>query len=187
LDWQDRIVTDRPVRHAWSADSEAIGQVQARVWADSYRDVLPGDVLDDLAPGVFAAAWRRAIERPPSAQHRVLVALDEDRVVGFAATAPSDSPDATPGVDGEVVAFHVVAAALDSGPGSSLLAACADILRADGFHRGEIWLLATDDALRQFLTGAGWSPDGAHRTLDLRGDGTTLVHQLRLHTDLNGA
>jgi hypothetical protein len=38
--------------------------------------------------------------------------------------------------------------------------------------------------LRQFLTDAGWAPDGAHRELDLRGDGEVLVKQVRLHTDL---
>jgi GNAT superfamily N-acetyltransferase len=177
-------VTNGHVRLAWTADTAEIGRVQARVWAESYQDVLPPDVLDELVPEVFAAAWRQAIERPPTARHRVLVTLDHGDVVGFAATAPSDSADATPGVDGEVVAFHVVSEALGTGPGSRLLAACVDTLRADGFGRGEIWVLSTDDALRQFLMLAGWSPDGAHRTLDLHGDGTTIVHQVRLHTDL---
>jgi GNAT superfamily N-acetyltransferase len=172
------------VRIAWTADTEGIGRVQARVWAESYRDVLPRDVLDELVPEVFASAWREAIERPPTARHRVLVTLDGGNVVGFAATAPSDSADATPGADGEIVAFHVVSEALGTGPGFRLLAACADALRADGFRRGEMWVLSADDALRQFLTLAGWSPDGAHRTLDLHGDGTTIVHQVRLHTDL---
>jgi hypothetical protein len=44
------------------------------------------------------------------------------------------------------------------------------------------WLPAEDDTLRTFLTEAGWGPDGAHRTLDLLGDGTTTVQQVRLHT-----
>ena len=46
------------------------------------------------------------------------------------------------------------------------------------------WLTATDDTLRAFLTEAGWGPDGAHRTLDLVGDGSTTVRQVRLHTAL---
>ena len=43
---------------------------------------------------------------------------------------------------------------------------------------------STDDVLRGFLTDAGWATDGAHRELDLTGDGSTTVKQLRLHTDL---
>jgi hypothetical protein len=45
-----------------------------------------------------------------------------------------------------------------------------------------LWAIATDDGLRRFLTDAGWAPDTAHRELDLDGEGTTLVKQVRLHT-----
>jgi hypothetical protein len=46
------------------------------------------------------------------------------------------------------------------------------------------WLGAADDETRLFLTTAGWAADGAHRTLDLTGDGSVQVKQVRLHTDL---
>ncbi len=46
------------------------------------------------------------------------------------------------------------------------------------------WTIATDDARRAFLTGAGWAADTAHRELDLDGTGTTTVKQVRLHTAL---
>jgi hypothetical protein len=61
-----------------------------------------------------------------------------------------------------------------------------DTLVADRFTRGVTWLQAADDGLRSFLTEAGWGPDGAHRTLDLLGDGSTTVRQVRLHTALVG-
>jgi hypothetical protein len=61
-----------------------------------------------------------------------------------------------------------------------------DTLRADRFGRATTWLPATDDVRREFLTQAGWAPDGAHRELDLHGDGSVLVRQVRLHTDLRG-
>jgi hypothetical protein len=62
--------------------------------------------------------------------------------------------------------------------------ACVDTLRADRFTRAVTWLPATADDLRAFLAGAGWAPDGAHRTLDLTGDGSVTVKQVRLHTSL---
>ena len=58
-------------------------------------------------------------------------------------------------------------------------------MRSDGFSRATIWLNATDDALRSFLTEQGWAADGAFRELDLNGDGAVLVKQVRLHTDLS--
>ena len=55
-------------------------------------------------------------------------------------------------------------------------------MRADRFTRSVLWAMAGDDALRGFLTSAGWAADSAHRELDLDGAGTTLVKQVRLHT-----
>lgn len=177
------IVADRSVRLAWAADTDAIGAVQARAWTASYGSLLPPALLADVDAPSFAAAWREAVTRPPSARHRVLVALEAGRVVGFAATAPSEDPDAQP-ADGEIVAFHVDPAAFGEGHGSRLLAAVADTLRADGFTRARIWLVVGDDALRGFLEPAGWAPDSAHRTLDLTGDGSATLRQVRLHTSL---
>ncbi len=178
------IVADRSVRLAWAADTDAIGAVQARAWTASYAPLLPAALLADVDAPTFAAAWLEAVTRPPTARHRVLVALEAGRVVGFAATAPSEDPDAQPG-DGEVVAFHVDPAALGEGHGSRLLAAVADTLRADGFTRARMWLVVGDDAMRGFLEPAGWAPDTAHRTLDLTGDGTATLRQVRLHTSLS--
>lgn len=174
---------DRSVRLAWAADADAIGKVQARAWRESYAPVLPDSLLDSVDAEAFAGKWRAAIVKPPSAMHRVLVALERNTVVGFAATAPSPDPDAHAG-DGEVVAFHVDPDHLRGGHGSRLLSAVADTLRADGFTRARIWQVVGDDALRAFLEPAGWIPDGAHRELDLTGDGTATIRQVRLHTDL---
>lgn len=176
-------VADRSVRLALAADAEAIGAVQARAWRESYAPVLPPALLESIDAEGFAAEWRHAIAKPPSAMHRVLVALERNTVVGFAATAPSPDPDAGP-ADGEVVAFHVDPDYLRAGHGSRLLSAVADTLRADKFTRARLWQVVGDDAIRAFLEPAGWIPDGAHRELDLTGDGSATIRQVRLHTDL---
>ena len=46
------------------------------------------------------------------------------------------------------------------------------------------WAPATDDALRSFLTDAGWSADGAHRELQVDESGDVRLKQVRLHTSL---
>jgi GNAT superfamily N-acetyltransferase len=175
-------MADRSVRVAWADDAPAIAAVQARAW-QSYSELLPSAVVARIDADAFAATWREAIATPPSARHRVLVALERNTVVGFAATAPSDDPDAEPG-DGEVVAFHVDPDATGAGHGSRLVSAVADTLRADGFSHARMWLIAGDDAVRGFLEPAGWAADGAHRQLDLTGDGIATLRQLRLQTDL---
>ena len=177
-------VADVSVRLAWGDDAAAIAAVQVATWRQSYAGLLPADVLAQLDDDAFAARWRESIARPADARQRVLVALDRVRVTGFAATAPADDPDSDPIAVGEIAELAVHPDARNRGHGSRLLQACADTLRADKFTTGVTWLTSTDDACRSFLTAAGWAPDGAHRELDLYGDGTVAVRQVRLHTDL---
>jgi ribosomal protein S18 acetylase RimI-like enzyme len=181
---QARPTADVSVRTAWAADAPAIARVQIRAWRQGYADLLPDEMLTALDADAFAAQWAEAINRPIEARTRVLVALDRATVVGFALTAAADDPDADPGQDGQVAEFVVDPDHRRAGHGSRLVQACADTLRADRFTRATIWVTSTDDALRGFLAEAGWGPDGAHRELDLTGDGTTLAKQVRLHTDL---
>lgn len=175
---------DVSVRIAWADDAAAVADVQIRCWRERYAGLLPADLLDHLPADEFAAAWRSAITRPTDARQRVLVALERAAVHGFAATAPATDADADPGADAEVTELVVDPAAGRRGHGSRLLHAAVDTMRADRFRRAVVWLNATDDTLRAFLTASGWAPDGAHRELDLTGDGSVSVKQVRLHTDL---
>lgn len=180
---------DRSVRVAWVADAAAMGRVQARAWRAAWSGLLPPPLLDALDPTALAERWADALRRPPSARHRALVALDRATVVGFAACAPADDPDADGGRDAELTVLVVDPDHLGQGHGSRLLAAVADTSRADGFARLTTWVVASDDALRSFLEAAGWEPDGAHREMvtdDTTSSGSppTTVRQVRLHTSL---
>ncbi|MBA3718911.1 MAG: GNAT family N-acetyltransferase [Nocardioidaceae bacterium] len=175
---------DVSVRTAWSADAPALAAVQVRAWRESYADLLPADVLDQLDADAIAARWQQSIDKPGDARNRVLVALERATVRGLAVTGASADPDADSVADGELVELLVDPPTRGAGHGSRLLQASADTLRADGFTHARVWVASTDDRLREFLTGAGWAVDGAHRELDLHDDGTVRVKQVRLHTDL---
>lgn len=175
---------DVSVRVAWADDAPAIAAVQVQAWRQVYDDLLPADVLEALDVDEITAAWTSSLNKPKDARNRVLVALERNTVRGFAVTTPSPDPDADPVADGEIAELVVDPGHTRQGHGSRLLQACADTLRADKFLRAAMWLNSTDDALRAFVSAAGWAPDGAHRELDLRGDGEVLVKQVRLHTDL---
>jgi ribosomal protein S18 acetylase RimI-like enzyme len=173
---------DVSVRVAWADDADAIAAVQARAWASSYAGLVPA--AGELREADFAQLWRDALTRPADARHRALVALDRNRVVGFAITTPATDPDCDPVTVGELMELTVDDADRGRGHGSRLVQAAVDTMVADRFTRAVAWLVTDDDALRAFLTEAGWAPDGASRTLDLDGTGTTQVRQIRLHTAL---
>ncbi|HET7684605.1 MAG TPA: GNAT family N-acetyltransferase [Marmoricola sp.] len=175
---------DVSCRIAWADDAPAIAAVQVRAWRASYDGLLPAEVLQALDRDELADGWATSLGRPPDARNRVLVSLERNLVTGFAVTGPGGDPDLDPVAAGEISDLTVDPHKRGEGHGSRLMQACVDTLKADRFQRAVTWLAATDDAQRAFWTAAGWAPDGAHRTLDLTGDGSTQVKQVRLHTDL---
>jgi GNAT superfamily N-acetyltransferase len=176
---------DVSVRVGWAEDAQSIAEIQVRAWQREYAGMLPEELLAAMDPAEFAEAWRASLAKPKDARNRVLVALERNTVRGFAVTGPSPDPDADPIADGEIVELTVDPGQTRHGHGSRLVQACAETLKADRFTRALIWLASTDDVRRAFLTEAGWAPDGAHRELDLHGDGSVRVKQVRLHTDLS--
>ena len=175
---------DLSCRVAWADDAEAMAAVQVAAWRQRYVDVLPTEVLDSLDATTIAAGWHAALAKPTDARNRVLVALERNTVRGYVVTSPATDPDLDPIADGELADLTVAPDATGQGHGSRLLHAAIDTMRADHFGRALVWTAAADDPLRAFYADAGWEPDGAHRTLDLTGDGTVQVKQVRLHCSI---
>jgi GNAT superfamily N-acetyltransferase len=171
-------VADVSVRPARPEDAERVARVQLSTWRTAYADLLPASALD--VPEVQAAAlWLGAVESPPTRQHRLLVAMDRDDLVGFAASGPATDED----VDGavELLTLLVEPRWGRRGHGSRLVAASVESWRADGFRTAVAWAWEADPATRGFLAGSGWEPDGTARGLDT---GARVQRQLRFHTDL---
>jgi GNAT superfamily N-acetyltransferase len=175
---------DVSVRVGWADDAAGIAEVQVRAWRQEYVGLLPADVLDRLDVAEFTEAWATSLTSPRDARNRVLVALERNTVRGFAVTGPASDPDVDPVATGELAELVVDPEHRRHGHASRLLQACADTLRADRFGVAVTWLTSDDDVRRGFLSEAGWGADGAHRELDLHGDGQVRVKQVRLHTDL---
>lgn len=172
---------DVSARLAWPTDAPAIAACQVRGWRSVYADVLTEEVLAGLSADEFASVWREALSKPKDARARVLVALERATVRGFALVQPAADPDTDTIVDAEIAEFVIDPEHQRAGHGSRLLQASIDTMRADKFARALWWVDSTNDILREFVTGTGWEPDGAHRELEDR-DGSRLK-QIRLHTD----
>ncbi|MFC6881039.1 MULTISPECIES: GNAT family N-acetyltransferase [Actinomadura] len=178
-------MADVGVRPARRADAAAVADIQVRAWRHGYGEILPAAVLSEVtgdeARGVWRQRWTDAVTSPPSPRHRVLVAVADDLVVGFAAHGPAEDDD-VPGA-AELLTLLVDPLHAREGHGSRLVAATVDVLRDDGFPLLVTWAFERDEVLRTFLGGAGWAPDGTARTLDMG----EPVRQVRLHTDISAA
>jgi GNAT superfamily N-acetyltransferase len=177
-------MADVSVRPARRDDVAEIARIQVDTWRHGYADILPAPVLEGLTVEAAAAAWGEAIGAPPSPRHHVLVAQEQDWLVGFVAVAPADDvqPD-----DPDPAATVTVGPVLVEprwgrrGHGSRLMAAAVDHARADGMVRAVTWIPEADTVTREFLIGAGWAPDGLARALDT---GAGELREIRLHVSL---
>ena len=170
---------DASVRPARTGDADAVAAAQVHTWLTCYAPRLPAGALDALDVTLVEAGWRAAISSPPSAAHRLLVALSAGAVVGYLAVGPGEDEDAGPD-GGEVLALTVIPAEQRMGHGSRLLAAGVQTLVEAGFTVARLWTFDGDAPMHTFLAAAGWEPDGSRRELDMG----EAVGQQRWHTRL---
>jgi GNAT superfamily N-acetyltransferase len=172
------------VRPAYPGDVEAVADIQVRAWREGYGEIIPAAALAEMTGPAALTLWRErwtdAVTAPPSPRHRLLVAVDEGVIAGFAAHAPATDPDQDPETTGELLTILVDPPRRRAGHGSRLLAATVDHLRDDDCTVATAWVFAADDILRAFLASAGWAPDGAHSKVDM-GEPVPMV---RLHTSI---
>lgn len=177
-------MADVSVRRARTEDVAEIGRIQIDTWRTAYSSFVPEAVLDSLRVEDAAATWEQAITDAPSPHHRVLVAQEQDWLVGFVAFGPTDDlegqdpePDTTIGIGPLLVEPRWGR----RGHGSRLLAATVDLAREDGMTRAITWIPEEDQPSREFLIAAGWAQDGLARALDT---GSGELREIRLHVSL---
>lgn len=173
-------MADVSVRSARPADAERVARVQLSTWRTAYADLLPPEALA-LPEEQVAAVWLNAVEQPPSPRHRVLVAMEGDELVGFAATTPAEDDDVDAATTAELTALLVEPRWSRRGHGSRLVAAAVDGWRVEGTRLAVTWAWTGDPATRGLLTASGWDLDGATRGMDT---GRRVERQVRLHTSL---
>jgi ribosomal protein S18 acetylase RimI-like enzyme len=163
-------------------DVAAVAALQAHIWQRSYESLVPAEALAEVE-SVALDQWTLAVHAAPTDAHHLLVAIEFDnaseQVVGFAAVAPSDDPDADPRTVGQLVTLLVDPTHQRQGHGTRLLSAAVDTMRANLFHTATTWQRENDDAMLALLARTGWEPDGARRNIDT---GVATLTEVRLHT-----
>lgn len=160
------LYADVSVRPAVPADAPGITRLQLAIWAEGLGEEAVR-TLDALA---VESSWLEAITSATDPRSRVLVAMAGPRLVGFAASTPSNNSPA----DGEawaceIVALEVAAPERRQGHGSRLLTAVVDLARERGAHHVATWSFEADEVRLAFLRGAGLDEAGLRRRLPVPG------------------
>ena len=188
-------MADVNVRPARRHEAGEVARIQRTSWARAGTSVIPSSVLDRLVSDEVVSRWAATIEAPPTPGHHVLVAREQETIVGLVAFGPAEDSDPS----GENGSEAMAAGESDNGPtgeiatllveprwgrrghGSRLLAATVDMARADGVAQLITWIPENDVSAHTFFDSAGWREAGWVRTLDA--DGTPL-REICLHTSI---
>jgi GNAT superfamily N-acetyltransferase len=166
------------IRTAEESDLVAIGALHHRSRTDAYAGLVSAA---GLAAGSAAAMgeWWTERWRWERDTHRLSVAVDRDRIVGFSYAGPSETPHVV-----ELYAIHVDPESVGTGVGRALMAgALADLAALAGDHidRAVLWVLTGNARARRFYERGGWTADTATRESPI---GPHTVPQLRYSRSL---
>jgi GNAT superfamily N-acetyltransferase len=144
------------VRHATSADADAIGRIQVETWTTAYAGLLPPETIDAFDVAARQQLWREGLARTPRRGSATFVAVVDDDVVGFATVGASHSEEGA----GELYAIYVHPSRWGDGAGRALIASAEQSLRESGFPSALLWVLEGNERAERFYDAAGWERDG---------------------------
>jgi GNAT superfamily N-acetyltransferase len=153
-------------------------------WQVGYRGLLPQQVLDELTAAERLPRWTAAVGTADWPGRGTIVAVENNRVVGFADFRPTHDHDNDPDEVGEIASLYVHPRAWGRGVGSALVTFARDQMTIAGRSAATLWVLDNNYRAITFHQKGGWMPDGATRS-DLVGSLT--VRDLRYRCVLGAA
>ncbi|MGC5018454.1 GNAT family N-acetyltransferase [Micromonospora sp. DT47] len=163
------------LRPATVDDLMPVGALHQRSRVAAYSSFLPAEALADPSPEAMGRYWmeRWGWERD---DHRMTVAERDGRLVGFSYLGPDDEGDP---VTGLLNAIHLDPAERGRGTGRELMVDALAAMRARGWSRAVLWVLAQNATARHFYERGGWTPEGSRRDEYLGPMVTTQVRYAR--------
>jgi ribosomal protein S18 acetylase RimI-like enzyme len=160
------------LRPAHADDIDSIGTLHYRSRIAAYRDFVPIDGLSALSPESLSAWWRERFTYEADT-HRLTVAIDDGRTVGFSYVGPEE--EHTPDL-GQLYAIHLLPEAQGRGIGKALMCDAIEAMRRREWSAAVLWVLEGNAHARRFYERGGWRPDGREREEMI---GTAPTRQLR--------
>lgn len=163
------------VRPAAPRDAKAIAEIHVATWQSAYQGLIPDEVLKAMTLEKRLAYWKEAIE---FSDPQILVALDQDKVIGFVGFDRSRDPGTKSSV-GEIWAMYVTPAYWRKGVGLALWDGARDGLKEEGCTQVTLWtLLANERALQFYEHAAGFKREMS--SLRTSAYGSVKLEELRL-------
>lgn len=157
------------LRPAVPDDADGIAEVHIRTWQETYAHLLPASYLDGLDVATRAEQWRGTLTSASAAPP--FVALDDDRIVGFALAGPARDED--PPRLFQLYAINVFASAHGTGAGQALFDA------AVGDSPAYLWAADDNPRAEAFYRRNGFARDGGVERRMYQGAEMVTVRMVR--------
>lgn len=132
------------IRKAAVEDAAAIATVHVASWKETYRGIMPDEVLNTLSIERRTRQWVNSLVDETSAYHRAFVAEMDGQVVGFASYGAPQM--AASGFDGELFAIYILKSAHKQGVGRMLVGEVVKGMRSLGWKSMMVWVLKDNPA-----------------------------------------
>ena len=151
-------------RAAALVDASQLRDVYLAAYEDAYRDLAPPVWLRDRLAQHRTVDWARRLQEERASGGDIVVALDDDRLIGLCQFGATTNGDDDPLMVGHVRRLYVHPGWQRQGAGSALLSLACATLRSQGCAFATLWVLASDTRrARPFYESLGWRSDGTIR------------------------
>lgn len=166
------------VRIRWAnvEDARGVALVHVHSWQVAYKGLIDQAVLDAQQVDQRTAAWTQWItcsiadlptDRGASKAHRLLVAEEDRRIVGWASFGAGR--DEGMHDMGELAGLYVHPEFWSQGVGHALISRVESELRDDQQREAYLWVLQGNDRASLFYERHGWKADGVEKIGDAGG------------------
>jgi ribosomal protein S18 acetylase RimI-like enzyme len=140
------------LRVASLSDAIKIAEMHVASWHETYRGLIPDEMLKSLSVERRAELWQRILADPSKTNDTMVTIAELDCVlVGFGACgAQRNASLVADGYEGEIGAIYVLREYQNRGIGKALFRAMAQELLRRGYHGVALWVLGDNVRARGF-------------------------------------
>jgi ribosomal protein S18 acetylase RimI-like enzyme len=144
-------------RSAIPRDAPALGALHVASWRETYKGILPDEMLASLSEEARSAMWAGVLGDPEAnAGTMVYIAEDQGRLVGFGSCGKQrDQMLAELGFGGEIGAIYVLRSHQHLGIDRSIMSLMAQALLEADRRAASLWVLRENRVARTFYERLG--------------------------------
>ncbi|WP_026690990.1 GNAT family N-acetyltransferase [Alteribacter aurantiacus] len=147
------------IRQAEQQDARGIARVHVDSWNETYKGLVPDEVLEGRTYEKQEQMWRRALSTIDGDRAIYVAENDGGEVVGFITGGPNRISEEFDGFDGEIYAVYVLNNAQGQGIGKHLTHNLVSFLRIKGYDSVMVWVIKDNPAVK-FYARLGGRPIG---------------------------